>query len=229
MIKRLLLLVIFALLFTSQVFALYLQADKTVTLPKDVVITDNLLAIGESVVINGTVTGDLLAFGDRVVINGVVNGSIITLAEQVEINGVAKLDLYAAGKNLLVSKDARVGKDAFLGGETLRVAGTIYRTLKVAGKSVRFLATAKIKGDVDYVADTIVPPAAGAVLGQLSSHEFPKFEELKAQLAKVQRQAVAVREVISILAITLVALLVILFVPNQVRLVNTQMVSHFYL
>ena len=62
--------------------AVLVAADETVN--------DSLIAVGDTVEVNGNVTGDLIAFGRRVVIRGNVAGLVITGAQSVTLDGAVR-------------------------------------------------------------------------------------------------------------------------------------------
>jgi len=114
------------------------------------VLDDSLVASGETVDVNGSVRGDVVAFAERVVIRGEVQGNVFTAAEEVLVTG--RIDgslhmacrlcslagevthsVYGAGEQVDISETGRVGRDATLFGETLRVDGRAGRDLFVAG------------------------------------------------------------------------------------------------
>jgi len=228
MLKRALFLVLLVLVSTTQVFGLYIRTEEKIHIPKDMIVADNLFAAGKEVIVDGVVTGDLIAFGSRVYINGEVGGNIVAAGEDVRINGVVKMDLFAAGLKLLLAPEARVGKDAFLAAETADVAGSIYRDLKVGASQLNISGTAQIKGNVDQAAEKTSLAPTAKVLGKVTVHEMPKVQEYKAQAKAAKAKFLSVGKIISMLMIIALAILAIFFVPNQVRLVNTQMVSHFW-
>ncbi len=125
-------------------------ADKNglVLVTTDEVITGNLIAAGENVLIDGTISGDLITASQSLTVNGRVEGDIIAIAQNidikgevggnirvvgnnVEINSVVTRNLNAFGSNVMVSSDARIGWDAILGGYNIIVKGNINGFLDV--------------------------------------------------------------------------------------------------
>ncbi|MBU0502156.1 MAG: hypothetical protein KJ811_02800, partial [Candidatus Margulisbacteria bacterium] len=226
MLKRVLLGFLLIFMVSSQGLALYVKTADSVIIPKNVVITDNLFAAGKEVVIDGIVTGNLVAFGEKVTVNGEVGGTVIVGGEDVIVNGVVKMDLFAGGKNLLLAKSSRVGKDVFIGAEKASVAGKIFRDLRIGGSNINIVETAMVKGAVDYATKNMNLSKAAQIKGKIAAHDGPNVEGFKKEIAGSFNDFMVVRRVISILTIFALGLALIFLVPNQVRLINTQMVSH---
>jgi cytoskeletal protein CcmA (bactofilin family) len=134
-------------------------------------IDDTLIAIGQTVAIDGNVNGDLLAFGRTVTIRGNVTGNVITGAESVTIEGTVGGDIVGggrgvtlrgtrAGRNFLglgrdieIGADADIASNAFTFGETIRVDGRIGVDLRGGGNSV--LVGGNVQRDFEAYADQI--------------------------------------------------------------------------
>ncbi len=119
-------------------------ADKNglVLVSTDEIITGNLIAAGENVLIDGTISGDLITASQSLTVNGRVEGDIIAIAQNIDINGevggnirvagnnvninsVITRNLNAFGSNVMISNNTRVGWDAILGGANVVVKGNI--------------------------------------------------------------------------------------------------------
>lgn len=119
-------------------------ADKNglVLVATDEIITGNLIAAGETVLIDGTISGDLITASQSITVNGRVEGDIIAIAQNIDINGevggnirvagnnvninsVIARNLNAFGSSVMISSNTRVGWDAILGGSNVIVKGNI--------------------------------------------------------------------------------------------------------
>ncbi len=126
------------------VISLKAAADKNglVFVATDEVITGNLIAAGENVLIDGTISGDLITASQSLIVNGRVEGDIIAIAQNIDIKGevggnirvvgnnvdissVVTRNLNVFGSNIMISENARVGWDAILGGSTVITKGNI--------------------------------------------------------------------------------------------------------
>jgi hypothetical protein len=124
-----------------------------VTVPAGETVEASLVAIGDSVTIEGTVRGDLIALGDRVRIRGTVEGNVFCAGEQVELEVVVRGSvhcagrhvraavttqgsLYAAGDELTVLPEAKIGADLAVVCNECRVGGSVARDLLAGGDSV---------------------------------------------------------------------------------------------
>jgi cytoskeletal protein CcmA (bactofilin family) len=124
------LLIIFA---TAPAAALDIRNGQSVTVASGEVVHDDLLVAADTITIDGTVDGDLWAIGTTVTINGVVNGNVVAAGQIVSINGNVEDTVWTVG-------------------QTINVGGNINGDLQVAGLSMNIANTAKIKGNLLFVA-----------------------------------------------------------------------------
>ena len=95
----------------------------TVTVAADEVIKNDLVAVGESVRVEGTVEGDAILIGQTLTVNGHVKGDVIAFGEVVRINGQ-------------VDGNVRVFRKFFaLEGSVVKNVSTIAQTLEFPTKS----------------------------------------------------------------------------------------------
>lgn len=112
------------------------QADH-VLVDKGETIYDDVILLGDTVTIEGTVDGDVFAFANSVYVRGTINGNLITAATRVDIDGT-------------------VMGTAFAGGTNVNVKGRIERNLVAAGSSLNLAATGSIGRSVLAAGDRIV-------------------------------------------------------------------------
>ena len=74
--------------------------------------------------------------------------------ETVKVNGIIEKDLFAAGNTVTISKDANVGRDAYLAGNSITIEGSIDGAIFAAGSLIKF-DNVTINGDVTIAANTI--------------------------------------------------------------------------
>ena len=126
-------------------------ASGIVVIPAGETIDDTVIALGQSVVVDGTINGDLITVAERVRIAGEVRGSLIMLGKGLSIDGTVLGDVYsasqtldvrgkvernvhAAAESLDIAAGASVARDAYLAGQHGSVSGTIGRDLHAAGQ-----------------------------------------------------------------------------------------------
>ncbi len=80
--------------------ALEVRRGRTVTLPAGQTVDDTLVAIGETVLIDGTVTGDLIATGSRIVVKGTVQGDAMLCGQTMDVEGTVAGNVYGFGQSL---------------------------------------------------------------------------------------------------------------------------------
>lgn len=135
------------------------------------VVDDTLIALAQTVVIDGHITGDAMVFANSVTIRGTIDGNLITAAERVEIQGFVGgsvvtvgqdvyidalfgSQLYAAGR--VVTLDAvQLSGDAMLAGSQVEVTGIVGRDVYATGQHVVIEAAMQrdlvLQGDDLYV------------------------------------------------------------------------------
>lgn len=116
------------LLFTVIVFPVAGQVTdqkESVVLPKDQVVNENYFAVGESVVVSGTVNGDAYVAGGNVYVDGTINGDLLVAGGTVTITGTVTGDVRAAGGQVSIN-------------------GTVDRNVTVGGGNVTFGNNAKV-------------------------------------------------------------------------------------
>ncbi len=124
-----------------------------VTVAATETIESSLVALGDTVTIEGTVRGDLVAFGDSVRIRGTVEGNVFCAGEDVEIaatvtgsvhcagrdvraSGATTGNVYAAGEEVTLEPAARVGADLAIACSDCRLQGAVARDVLAAGESL---------------------------------------------------------------------------------------------
>jgi len=112
------------------------------TVSIDGVVTGNVLALGQRVVVRGTVRGDLVTCAGRVDLAGTVEGNVISFSKTLVVRGPVGLSLHGAAEHLSLDREGRVKGDlvGFVGGMDLE--GSVGRDL------VAFGGFANLKGDV---------------------------------------------------------------------------------
>jgi cytoskeletal protein CcmA (bactofilin family) len=148
-------------------------------------VKDNLLATGDTVLVDGVVNGDLIVFARRVSIHGTVKGDLIGFAQKTDISGNVEGNLYGFSQSLnLTGQVARnvyswiqslrvesrgtVGGDMVVGCADLSLDGKVMQSVWV------FSGTTDVRGsigrDLSFFGGelNLIPPAG--VGGNLSAH-----------------------------------------------------------
>jgi len=121
----------------SQAVEIRHDKEHAVLIPAEETIDDTLIALGDTIEVNGNVTGDLIAFGRRVVIRGNVGGLVITGGESVTLDGSVDGSVLAGAESLSVSA-RRIGRNLFAGAQSVNVsyATNIEQNVLVGGEKV---------------------------------------------------------------------------------------------
>jgi cytoskeletal protein CcmA (bactofilin family) len=149
-------------------------------------VEDTLLALGDTVSIDGNVNGDLLAFGRRVTVRGNVSGDVISGAETVDIEGTVggnvfsgaravslamarvRGNLYAGAREVTVSADSEITGNAVAAGDSVDVAGKIGVDLQGFAREVVIRGAVQRHVNAFGATITVLPPAR--IGGNLTAH-----------------------------------------------------------
>jgi cytoskeletal protein CcmA (bactofilin family) len=170
-------------LFVAPAWATEFRTGKAVTIGADEVIDDDLMAAGNSVVVQGKVTGDVLAAGhtvrvtgpvggsvmaagQNVVVTGDVDGSARVAARSVTLGGVVKRNVQAAGQVVTISDTADIRKDVHVGSNTFDLDGTVGRLLGIAAQNAALRGN--VGGDLTFEGDALSLGPAAKVGGKLA-------------------------------------------------------------
>jgi cytoskeletal protein CcmA (bactofilin family) len=180
-------------LFITPAYSLVIKSGDNIELKEWEVIEDDLIALGQTIDIKGTVTGDLYAFAQNVTISGKVDGTIFTGASSVDINAESVMSIWAAGGNIAISgnvsnnvilaggnlavqANANIGKDIRAYGGQLNVKGNVAGAIKGGvGKFSMEGKTSRIKISADDVKIKSSAVISGDVIVQ--SEKEPVIEE----------------------------------------------------
>jgi cytoskeletal protein CcmA (bactofilin family) len=162
------------------------RSDALTTLPAGETVEDTLLALGETVSIDGNVNGDLLAFGRRVTVRGNVSGDVISAGETVDIRGTVggnvfsgaravtlaqariRGNLYTGASAVSVAADGEIMGNAVAAGDTVNIDGSIGIDLQSFAREVVIRGNVQRNVEARGATVTVLPPAR--VGGNLTAH-----------------------------------------------------------
>jgi cytoskeletal protein CcmA (bactofilin family) len=153
-----------------------------VVVPAGATVDDSLFACGETVSIDGVVTGNVIAFAQRVIVRGTVKGDLVTGAQRVDlaggvegnvisfsqtlvVRGSVGRSLHGAAEHFSLDREGRVegdvfgfaggmdlegkvGRDLFAFGGFANLKGEVARNASAWTDRLRVLGPAKIGGDL---------------------------------------------------------------------------------
>ena len=108
--------------------ALQLKKARSVSVPSGQTLDDTLLAVGNTVPIDGVLTGDLLAVAKRIVIRGTVKGDLLSFGQDLDLEGTVGGNVYCFGRRADIRGEAR--------------------SLLAFGQSVRLLSAGRTEADL---------------------------------------------------------------------------------
>lgn len=242
MFKKFIGLFLILLLFLSlPAAALFVQTGDEVDLAQGTIINDNLFIASGDIDVSGIIRGDLIAFGGEISINGQVDGDVIVVGGDVVIAGSAqnvfvaggdvtivgrvRHDLLVGSGDLFLDKNARIGKDAFLGCGQATISGLIGRDLKVGAGTLEITENARIFGKVDYSADDPLISDKAKIVGAITSYDKPN---IGGGVGQAVNNFDLARRIISFLAIFILGAVIVMYLPNQVKLVTNEMTNKFW-
>lgn len=139
--------------------------SNVVLVRQDDVITEDLYAAGNTIIISGVIEGDLVAVAfDAIRIDGVVEGDVVALSNVVEITGrvggavrvgAASLivegditdDLFVGAVGIETAPSSSIGRDVLVWGRTAELLGDVGRDIE--GTQRITLISGTVGGDID--------------------------------------------------------------------------------
>src|SRR3989339_625114 len=219
-------------------FALDFRSADNITIAKGTVINDNLFVAGKTVIVSGLINGNLFTCGSNVIVDGRVTGTIFASGGDLYLSGQAKnivagggkinvdciinQDLLVGGGQVYLGKGSRVGRDAALGCGGTTLAGTIGRTLSIGSGKLTLLPSTIVKGRFNYSAQTANISDQAKIAGKINVIAQPEVAKTPAQSLAGFSSAF---KIISFLAILLLGILIIIFMPNQVEMITAKMTN----
>jgi hypothetical protein len=145
------------------VYAAQQITGRSVELPAQRPLEEDVHAAGGTVLIAAPVRGDVAAAGQTVTVSGPVTGYVLAAGSNVSVRGKVGNDLWAAGAN--VDVEAPVADTAMLAGQTvlLQPGASVGGDACIAGSSVE--VRGPVRGDLRLAAATgrIAAPVGGSV------------------------------------------------------------------
>ncbi len=151
-------------------------AGDTVIVEEGAVIHGDLLAIGQTVIVNGTVDGSVMAAGNRVEVHGYVGHSVriagggnwpgMTPPGGLVVSGQIGHDLVAFGGTVDVTSGARVARNTIVAGSTATLGGNFGGNLQASGSTVTVAGT--VQGDAELSCSPCQVLSGAVIEGKLT-------------------------------------------------------------
>lgn len=101
------------------------------------VLQNDLFSASRHLIVNGEITDDALAAAQHIYIHGSVGDMMLGMGETVVVDGNIEGDLFAAGREVRIAGDARIGGNAFIAAASVHFeGGEIEGALRVAGAAI---------------------------------------------------------------------------------------------
>ena len=125
---------------------------------------DNIMAIDETVVANGTANGLIMLCGGTISSNA--NGDYAFIAgREVNISGNITRDAFVVGETVTIENTGIINRDLYVCASKVIINGAVNRNIYVASSELLVGDKAYIRGDVHSVTDKIVISETANVLG----------------------------------------------------------------
>ena len=125
---------------------------------------DNIMAIDETVVANGTANGLIMLCGSTISSNA--NGDYAFIAgREVNISGNITRDAFVVGETVTIENTGIINRDLYVCASKVIINGAVNRNIYVASSELLVGDKAYIRGDVHSVTDKIVIGETANVLG----------------------------------------------------------------
>ncbi|MCH7492119.1 hypothetical protein IID19_00815 [Patescibacteria group bacterium] len=136
------------------VSALIIPARETIIIPQDEIIDENLVAVADSITINGQVNGDVIVAGNTIKVNGDVQGDVIAVGNFIEINGQVAGNIRAIGN--IININNNVGKNVTALGQNITVAQESSIGWSFLAATSRTEIFGEVSGNVTVYGETII-------------------------------------------------------------------------
>jgi cytoskeletal protein CcmA (bactofilin family) len=122
-------------------------------------IDDSLVALGDTVVIDGTVTGNLIAAGRRTIVRGTVKGDLVTASKLVEVEGTVEGNVFSAGETVVLrgpvgrsvygfAQELRLDRSGRVDGDLVGCGGEVGLDGHVGRDLIAFARATILRGEV---------------------------------------------------------------------------------
>jgi hypothetical protein len=166
----------------------------TVLIAAGETVNDTLIAIGETVEVNGNIGGDLIAFGERVIVRGNVAGVVIVGGESVTLDGAVDgsvlagaesleissprigRNFFGGGESVAVRDNASIEQNVLIGGEKVTVAGRVGRDVLGAGESLEVAST--VGGSLTAYTKQLTLLAPAHIAGDVNAHGLERKDHV---------------------------------------------------
>lgn len=125
---------------------------------------DNIMAIDETVVANGTANGLIMLCGSTISSNANGDYAFIT-GREVNISGNITRDAFVVGETVTIENTGIINRDLYVCASKVIINGAVNRNIYVASSELLVGDKAYIRGDVHSVTDKIVISETANVLG----------------------------------------------------------------
>jgi len=234
---------IFILLFLSLLIAIapaaVFRTGETVIIEKGDVIRGNLFAAGRTIQIKGTVYGDIVAVGGELILEGPVYGDLLlaggdvilkmprvsdvrAVGGELSLQSRVRGDVFIAGGKIDIKPATRIARDLIAYGGQVHVSGEIIGNAKINGGSVFVTEGTSIRGNLFSTSGkggTRIAASAKIVGEKDVVRKNLQTQTIKKDFLGI----IAVGKALGFLAKAVLALLLILMVPNYIKAVNTTM------
>lgn len=230
------------------------RSGESIVIPQGEVLDDDLIAMGRTITINGTVNGDVIALGEEVLVTGridgnlisagaavtvqgEVTGSLIGAAETVQVDGTVGGSQIAAGANILVGEDGAIGRSLIAAGERLDQMGTVGRGVLFSG--ARLNLAGEVGGEVQASVENVNIRSTARIAGPVN-YRSPNeaLVEEGAQIGALNQSVVPekpkeglnrrfhpVRTLLKFAGFVLVGLIILALMPRQRSRFTRQLVN----
>lgn len=125
---------------------------------------DNIMAIDETVVANGTANGLIMLCGSTISSNA--NGDYAFIAgREVNISGNITRDAFVVGETVTIENTGIINRDLYVCASKVIINGAVNRNIYVASSELLVGDKAYIRGDVHSATDKIVISETANILG----------------------------------------------------------------
>lgn len=164
-------LLIIAPVHAKEINEFHTEANENISF-KDTVNGDSAIA-GTLVDIIGNINGLGFIAGETVNINGNLDYGFIA-GDEINVSGTIEKNIYAAGNNINITKDATIKQDLFLAGSTITINNKNSRDIKAIADKIIIKEGTIITGNIDLNTTNLIIENNVTIKGELKYNEDAK-------------------------------------------------------
>lgn len=138
-------------------------------------VTGDLFGMGSYLLINGTISEDLNIMGSKIDLLGTIGGDSRIIGSEIFVDGVIFKEALLIGQMIVLEKNTKIGNDAYLMGNVIKVNGEFSKDVFIEGENVYF--NGLVNGDLKLKASSLELGPDTLIVGNLKITDNLEFNK----------------------------------------------------